>query len=104
MPLSRSSRARKGALKMWARGRPRTLSKDFWQDEVKPAEPAPTGLVGFARRFSDDDKCRAYLMKYRWPNGFHCPVCGDKTGWISTTRNTIECPNGHQASLTAGTA
>src|ERR1041385_6624837 len=28
------------------------------------------------RAFPDDDACKAYLVKHRWPNGVHCPRCG----------------------------
>lgn len=60
-------------------------------------------MVGFARRFSDDDKCKEYLLKHRWPDGFVCPKCGDLKAYLITTRGSVECGNGHQTSLTAGT-
>lgn len=27
--------------------------------------------------FGDDDACKAYLMARRWPDGVHCPRCGN---------------------------
>jgi transposase-like protein len=101
MPLSRSARAKKAALKMWADGR--TRSATFREKLAEPPGPNPTGLVGFALRFSDDNKCREYLLKQRWPQGFVCPKCGDSKAYVISTRNSMECSQGHQTSLTAGT-
>lgn len=28
------------------------------------------------KAFPDDDACKAYLAKHRWPEGVHCPRCG----------------------------
>lgn len=30
----------------------------------------------FFERFGTENKCRDYLEKARWPNGFICPICG----------------------------
>jgi len=35
----------------------------------------PADLLGFFRRFSDDDACRTYLEARRWPDGPVCPHC-----------------------------
>ena len=35
----------------------------------------PTTLLGFMEQFPDNDACRRYLEKTRWPNGFVCPRC-----------------------------
>ncbi|MBV8977866.1 MAG: IS1595 family transposase [Alphaproteobacteria bacterium] len=29
------------------------------------------------KAFPDDDSCKAYLVKHRWPEGIHCPRCGN---------------------------
>ena len=31
--------------------------------------------------FPDDAACLAYLERLRWPEGFVCPVCRERTGW-----------------------
>ncbi|MBC8020677.1 MAG: IS1595 family transposase [Methyloceanibacter sp.] len=31
----------------------------------------------FEAMFPDEDACRAYLKARRWPNGVHCPRCGN---------------------------
>ena len=37
-----------------------------------------TEFVGW---FADDEACRAYLERLRWPEGFVCPACGTGRGW-----------------------
>ena len=32
----------------------------------------PTTMLDFMHQFPDDNACRAYLEKMRWPNGFVC--------------------------------
>ena len=29
--------------------------------------------------YGTDEKCRAAVMQWRWPNGFECPACGGTT-------------------------
>ena len=63
----------------------------------------PTTQLEFEDRFSTEEACRSYLMSLRWPDGFRCPTCGHRHGWVNK-RNLIECSCcHHQASLTAGT-
>src|SRR5262245_43954807 len=31
----------------------------------------------FDKLFPDEDACKAYLVARRWPNGVHCPRCGN---------------------------
>lgn len=64
---------------------------------------APTTLPEFQHLFTDEDACRAYLFKVRWPDGFICPKCGSTVAYEITDRPLIECRNGHQTSVTAGT-
>lgn len=64
----------------------------------------PSTLTAFEDRFSDEDTCRDYLAKMRWPEGFICPVCSGRTGWRLANRDLFECATcGRQTSLTAGT-
>ena len=64
----------------------------------------PTNELGFEERFGDEARCREYLMKLRWPDGFRCPKCTANSGWKLKGRELVECAScGRQTSLTAGT-
>jgi len=44
--------------------------------------------------FPDDDACKAYLAKRRWPNGVRCPRCASERVYPLTTRPFHwECPD-----------
>lgn len=34
-------------------------------------------IAQFEAMFPDEDACRAYLVAHRWPDGVHCPRCGN---------------------------
>jgi transposase-like protein len=62
-------------------------------------------MVALIEQFGSEDKCRAYLVELRWPNGVTCPRCGAAKG-ISRieARDQWECDaDGYQFSVTAGT-
>jgi predicted RNA-binding Zn-ribbon protein involved in translation (DUF1610 family)/transposase-like protein len=60
-------------------------------------------LAIFQERFPDEDSCRKYLAKLRWPDGFRCPKCGSGQAW-QINGKLYECKEcGRQTSLTAGT-
>lgn len=66
-------------------------------------EDFPRTLVDFNERFGTEAACRTYLTRLRWPEGFRCPACGGKRGWLNH-RHAIECAHcGRQTSVTAGT-
>lgn len=66
-------------------------------------EDYPRTLLEFERRFASEEACRQYLFRLKWPDGFTCPRCADKKGWLSK-RGLITCAAcGFQASITAGT-
>lgn len=68
-------------------------------------EEFPTTELAFETAFGDEEKCRDYLMRLRWPDGFRCPTCrlGTKY-WPLNGRVEIECAEcHHQTSVTAGT-
>lgn len=50
----------------------------------------PQTLMEFERWFPTDEACRAYLVRLRWPNGFHCPRCGHGKAW-ETSRGLLHC-------------
>jgi transposase-like protein len=37
-------------------------------------------------RFQIEDDCKAYLVERRWPNGVHCPRCGNTKVWAVKSR------------------
>jgi transposase-like protein len=60
--------------------------------------------VGFATLYGTEDRCRAALAVWRWPNGFVCPACGGTNHCIVGPRNLYQCNAcRRQTSLTAGT-
>ena len=66
-------------------------------------EDYPRTILELDERFPDDDACRDYLMRLRWPDGFVCPRCGATGAWPAT-RGRLVCRScRHQASVTAGT-
>lgn len=63
----------------------------------------PRTLQEFDSWFSSEAACVGYLMRLRWPNGFHCPVCECPNGW-ETGRGNIRCSKcQRQTSPIAGT-
>jgi transposase-like protein len=62
----------------------------------------PTTLVEFDSRFGDEERCRDFLVKLRWPDGFVCPKCKRRDAWVNC-RGLFECRCGRQTSVTAGT-
>ena len=61
-------------------------------------------LISLIDRFHDEDRCRTYLEKLRWPDGLRCPRChSDKISRIKT-RNQLDCDScRYRYSVTAGT-
>jgi hypothetical protein len=54
-------------------------------------------------RFSTEQACREYLFALRWPEGFACPRCGDKSAWPMKRRLWLCRGCRAQVSVTAGT-
>jgi hypothetical protein len=64
----------------------------------------PRDLPSFLRRFGSDSKCRAYLVRARWPLGFRCAGCGHDRAYSHKRRLIEECAAcGKQHSILAGT-
>jgi transposase-like protein len=62
----------------------------------------------FDALFPDEDACRAYLTKRRWPRGVRCPRCGgDRVYELKTMPWKWECPDcapkGYRFSVLVGT-
>jgi transposase-like protein len=64
----------------------------------------PGDLPSFLKRFGTDAKCRAYLVRARWPAGFRCTGCGHDLAYSHKKRLIEECTAcGKQHSVLAGT-
>ena len=65
---------------------------------------ADINLVSLIDRFPNDDKCREYLCKLRWPSGVACPRCGDMSVSEIHDRDQWDCNScRYQFSVTSGT-
>jgi transposase-like protein len=56
----------------------------------------------FLSWFPDDDTCRSYLVRLRWPKGFVCPKCS-ASGWQTADGRWICGQCSRKSSATAGT-
>ena len=65
----------------------------------------PSSEAEFRARFADNDRCREYLARLKWPEGFRCVHCsGDRAYFLPSKRVVYECVGcGQQVSLIAGT-
>jgi transposase-like protein/ribosomal protein L37AE/L43A len=67
------------------------------------SEDYPKTLMEMEKRFSNNDACRDYLARLRWPNGFICPACGGTNGGLMQ-RKLWHCRDcDRQTSVLAGT-
>jgi len=61
-------------------------------------------FLEFQKMFSTEQKCKKYLYKKRWKNGFKCPRCRHKKYYYLPKRQLFQCKKcGYQTSLTANT-
>src|SRR5882672_2544047 len=43
-------------------------------------------LSNLVARFQTEDDCKAYIAECRWPDGVHCPRCGNTKVWVVKSR------------------
>jgi transposase-like protein len=64
-------------------------------------------VAQFEATFPDEDACRTYLVARRWPNGVHCPRCGNVKVYALASGHHWQCEvcqvNGYRFSHIAGT-
>ena len=60
-------------------------------------------MMEFETEFKTEKACREYLFRLRWPQGFHCPRCGQTKAWPLRSARWQCAGCGYQASSTAGT-
>jgi transposase-like protein len=66
-------------------------------------EDYPQNMLEMEQRFGTEEACREYLTWLRWPDGFICPACQAKTGWLDR-RHRWTCQScRRQTTITAGT-
>jgi transposase-like protein len=82
----------------------------MWYNEIKLLledfimKTPKISLLEWQERYGTEEACADTLFKYRWPNGFICPRCGNDSSWYITTRKVYQCSEcRHQVSVTAGT-
>ena len=68
------------------------------------ARPAyPKTLLEFVAQFNTDEACLQCLITHRWPDGFVCPACKNKSGWWLVKYKRYECTSCHKhTSVLAG--
>jgi len=61
-------------------------------------------LLKFLENYGKESQCYLALFTLRWPDGFVCPECGNKTHCEIKARKVYQCHHCHkQTSLTSGT-
>jgi len=64
------------------------------------------GDFDIERFFPNEEVCRQYLIRKRWPHGYQCPRCFHPAGYFIGERQLMECARPscrYQVSITAGT-
>jgi transposase-like protein/ribosomal protein L37AE/L43A len=64
-------------------------------------------IAQFEATFPDEEACRVYLIARRWPDGIHCPRCGNAKVYALASGHHWQCEacqvNGYRFSHIAGT-
>jgi transposase-like protein len=69
-----------------------------------PRPPFPKTLREFQSLFATEEACEKYLAQCRWPDGFVCPRCGNRSSYEIVKARRWQCTRcRYQVSLTAGT-
>ena len=64
----------------------------------------PMTFDEFTTRFATEEQCRDYLYELRWPKGFVCPKCTQRTKAWAVGSSLYTCSKcRHQTSVIAGT-
>jgi transposase-like protein len=66
-------------------------------------EDYPRTILELEERFPDENSCRDYLVRLRWPDGFVCPRCQTTEAWSATRERLVCRVCRHQTSVIAGT-
>jgi transposase-like protein len=72
--------------------------------EVLKKRKVDLSITEFQKLFNNEDACRNYLFKSRWPKGFICPKCGHSEYYLINKRHLYQCAKcKKQHSVTTGT-
>lgn len=63
----------------------------------------PSTAAQLRRWFPDDDACREYLARLRWPDGFVCPACSGREYWRTGAGLWMCAACSRRTSVTSGT-
>ena len=63
----------------------------------------PKSVVELDALFPDEEACRGYLERLRWPCGFQCPRCQSPQGWRASRGRFVCHACRYQGTVTAGT-
>lgn len=63
----------------------------------------PKTMVELEKRFTNEESCRDYLYKIRWPEGFICPRCSHRRCWPKQNGLYRCAMCKYQLSVTTGT-
>jgi transposase-like protein len=74
----------------------------------RPKPVHQLSVAEFEKMFPDEDACKAYLQARRWPEGVHCPRCGNPAVYSLAKRKwhwqCEQCaPDGYRFSVLVGT-
>jgi transposase-like protein/predicted RNA-binding Zn-ribbon protein involved in translation (DUF1610 family) len=59
-------------------------------------------MIKFSERFDSEEKCKEYIARLKWGNGFVCPKCGHTHAWEGVKPYTKVCKDcRHIESVTA---
>src|SRR2546428_725185 len=64
----------------------------------------PTSLTDAVRYFSYPDRCLAYVVSRRWPNGVTCPTCGSSKVHFLKNQRRWKCSQKHDKRQVSGKA
>lgn len=70
---------------------------------LQVVEDYPRTLAELEARFSNEQACREYLFRLRWPGGLRCSRCNESKAWPLRSGRWQCAGCGHQVSATAGT-
>ena len=61
-------------------------------------------LTSFLAKYGTEEQCRDAFFKWRWPDGFQCPLCSGQHYCVLKARELYQCNLcHHQTSLIANT-
>jgi len=58
----------------------------------------------FFEKYGTEEQCKLALFQQKWPSGYRCPSCSNKTYCMVRKKRVLQCNHCHyQTSVTAGT-